>query len=83
MTQVNPRILVPAILHGDRNIYESLVCMEYLDEEFGGKFSNRRLYPQDNFEKAHVRICLDTMSKTLVPAFYKLLTTSTKNPEAV
>lgn len=76
-------MLVPAILHNGRNIYESNVCVEYLDEEFGGKYNNRRLMPHDNYERAQLRICLETMGSKAVPPFYKALSTSRTAPEAV
>ncbi|KAK2186874.1 hypothetical protein NP493_185g01012 [Ridgeia piscesae] len=35
---VNPRGLVPAILHNGRAVYESQVCIEYVDDAWpGGK----------------------------------------------
>lgn len=84
MQQVNPRVLVPALRHGDRNIYESMVCVEYLDEEFGGgKATPRRLMPVDTYERAMTRIAVDTLGKTIVSAFYKTLQTQSDDPEYV
>jgi glutathione S-transferase len=74
---------VPALRHGERNIYESLVCVEYLDEEFGGcKMAQKRLMPVDNYERAMTRIALDTLGKTIVPAFYKTLQTKPDDPDS-
>jgi hypothetical protein len=83
LIQVNLRVLVPALRHGERNIYESLVCVEYLDEEFGGgKMTQKKLMPADAYERAMTRIALDTLGKTIVPAFYKTLQTKPDNPDS-
>ena len=67
---VNPKGLVPAIKHGEHNIYESLVCVEYVDEAFP---SPPHLFPTTPAKRAHARIWIDFISKTFVPTYYRML----------
>jgi glutathione S-transferase len=50
--KINPRGVVPALVHGDNTIIESTVICEYLDEAFGGA----RLMPRDAAQRAQVRM---------------------------
>ena len=67
---INPRGLVPAIVHNEKVVYESSICIEYVDEAFK---TDKNLLPQDPYERARVRILSDFVSKTLIPPFYKML----------
>ena len=67
---VNPRGLVPAIVHNGKAVYESAVCIEYVDEAWK---TEKQLLPCDPFERAQVRILSDHISKKVVPPFYQLL----------
>ena len=67
---VNPRGLVPAIVHNGKSIYESSVCIEYVDEAWQ---TGKHLLPSDPYERARVRILSDHISKKVVPPFYQLL----------
>jgi glutathione S-transferase len=67
---VNPRGLVPAIVHNGKDVYESPVCIEYVDEAWK---TDKHLLPSDPFERARVRIQSDHVSKKVVPPFYQLL----------
>lgn len=60
---------VPAIKHGDAQIYESAIINEYLDEVF----PEPPLLPSDPAAKAIARIWIDYANTRLVPAFNKLL----------
>ncbi|MDZ4876649.1 MAG: Stringent starvation protein A [Chroococcidiopsis cubana SAG 39.79] len=60
---------VPAIKHGDAQIYESAIINEYLDEVF----PEPPLSPHDPAAKAIARIWIDYANTRLVPAFNKLL----------
>lgn len=60
---------VPAIKHGDAQIYESAIINEYLDEVF----PLPPLLPSDPAAKAIARIWIDYANTRLVPAFNKLL----------
>lgn len=63
----NPNGKVPILEIGDKVIYESDVCMEYLDENNPGD----RLTPIDSYTRARGKILCKEYSK-LVSAFYKL-----------
>lgn len=67
---VNPRGLVPAIVHNGKAIYESPVCIEYVDEAWK---TDKQLLPSDPYGRAWVRILSDHISKKLVPSFYGIL----------
>lgn len=60
---------VPAIKHGDLELYESAIINEYLDEVF----PDPPLLPRDPGEKAIARIWIDYANTRFVPAFNKLL----------
>lgn len=60
---------VPAIQHGDVQIYESAIINEYLDEVF----PEPPLLPSDPAAKAIARIWIDYANTRFVPAFNKLL----------
>ena len=67
---INPRGLVPVIVHKGKSVYESSICIEYVDEAF---HTDKRLLPEDPYERARVRILCDFITKTLIPPYYKLL----------
>ncbi|MBW4444950.1 MAG: glutathione S-transferase family protein [Plectolyngbya sp. WJT66-NPBG17] len=60
---------VPAIKHGDIEIYESAIINEYLEEVF----PEPPLLSSDPGEKAIARIWIDYANTRFVPAFNKLL----------
>ncbi|MBD2691199.1 glutathione S-transferase family protein [Anabaena catenula] len=60
---------VPAIKHGDIELYESAIINEYLDEVF----PEPPLLPRDSGEKAIARLWIDYANTRLVPAFNKFL----------
>ncbi|MFS0518718.1 glutathione S-transferase family protein [Nostoc sp. UIC 10607] len=68
-TQISHYGKVPAIKHGDVEIYESAIINEYLDEVF----PEPPLLPRDPAAKAIARIWIDYANTRLVPAFNKLL----------
>ena len=68
---INPRGLVPTIVHNGKSIYDSPVCLEYTDEVWQGKGTS--LLPTDSYERAYVRIWSGFVSSKLVPPFYKIL----------
>lgn len=72
---VNPRGMVPAIVHNGKSIYESSVCIEYIDEAWDtGKY----LLPKDPYERACVRVSSEVIGKKIVPPFYRLLLKKTE-----
>ncbi|MBD2534434.1 glutathione S-transferase family protein [Nostoc flagelliforme FACHB-838] len=68
-TQISHYGKVPAIKHGDVEIYESAIINEYLDEVF----PEPPLLPRDPANKAIARIWIDYANTRFVPAFNKLL----------
>ncbi|MBC5794609.1 glutathione S-transferase family protein [Sphaerospermopsis sp. LEGE 00249] len=68
-TQVSRYGKVPAIKHGDVEIYESAIINEYLEEVF----PEPALLPHDPAQKAVARIWIDYANTRLVPAFNKFL----------
>ena len=67
--QISPYGKVPAIKHGDTQIYESAIINEYLDEFF----PEPPLLPREPGAKAIARIWIDYANTRFVPAFSKLL----------
>lgn len=67
---VNPKGLVPAIVHRGHSVYQSSVCIEYIDEEWE---TARHLLPTDTYQRAWVRILSDHIEKKVVPPYYCLL----------
>ena len=68
-TQISHYGKVPAIKHGDVEIYESAIINEYLDEVF----PKPPLLPRDPAAKAIARIWIDYANTRFVPAFNKFL----------
>ncbi len=68
-TQISRYGKVPAIKHGNVEIYESAIINEYLDEVF----PEPPLLPHDPAVKAIARIWIDYANTRLVPAFNKFL----------
>ena len=67
---VNPRGLVPAIVHNGKLIVESTVCIEYVDEAYS---TDRHLLPSDPYERAQIRLLSDHITKKVTPPYYQLL----------
>ncbi|KZS86847.1 glutathione-S-transferase [Sistotremastrum niveocremeum HHB9708] len=68
--KVSPKGLVPALVHNDKPIHESLVILEYLEEAFP---NTKPLLPQDPYTRSLVRLSIDHTSKSIIPTFFKLL----------
>ena len=64
---VNPRGLVPAVIHEGKCIYESTVVLEYIDEAWK---QGNRILPKDPYERALARIWSDHVTKKIVPPYY-------------
>ena len=67
---VNPRGLVPAIVHEGRSVYESAVCIEYVDEAW---HTGKHLLPSDPYQRARTRIWSDHVTSKIQSPFYRLL----------
>jgi len=57
--ETNPLGKVPSIEYGGKIIYESLVCVDYLDETFT---SGKQLLPKDPYERAKQRMLVERLS---------------------
>lgn len=64
---ISPYGLVPAIVHQGKSIYESSICVEYIDEAFNTSVS---LLPRDPYQRAYARIWADFLGKKVIPQFY-------------
>lgn len=70
--KVNPRGLVPALIHNGKSIYESTIFLEYLDEAFPDA-PGPAIMPDEAFLRFTARACSDFISKKIVPAYYSAL----------
>jgi glutathione S-transferase len=61
---LNPRAVVPVLVHDGATIVESTVICEYLDEVFG----DHPLYPKAPLERARVRVWTKAVDEELHPA---------------
>ena len=67
---INPRGMIPVIVDENKSVYESSVCIEYVDEAWPNE---PRLLPTDPYDRAYARIWGDFIGKKIVPSFYALL----------
>ncbi|KAG6920031.1 hypothetical protein DXG01_010099 [Tephrocybe rancida] len=67
---INPKGLVPAVEYKGKAIYESLVICELLEDLYP---SEKPLLPTDPVSRAIARIWIDYVTKSIVPAFQRLL----------
>ncbi|XP_052825442.1 uncharacterized protein LOC106883196 isoform X1 [Octopus bimaculoides] len=68
--KLNPRGLVPVLIHDDKIIYESAVCMEYIDEAWPQK---PKIMMEQPYDKAQVRIWGDYAASKIIPLFFAIL----------
>ena len=67
---INPRGLVPVIVHNGKSVYESAVCIEYVDEVWK---TDRCLLPGDAYDRAFARIWSNFIGSKIEPPFYRML----------
>ncbi|KAG6857738.1 hypothetical protein H0H87_004154 [Tephrocybe sp. NHM501043] len=67
---INPKGLVPAVEYKGRAIYESLVICEFFEDLYP---TQKPLLPADPVSRAHARIWIDFISKSIVPASGRLI----------
>ncbi|KAM0747047.1 glutathione-S-transferase [Meredithblackwellia eburnea MCA 4105] len=67
---INPKGLVPAVKHHGVALYESMVLLEYLEEEFP---DTKHLFPETPKERALARIQCDYIAKKILPTYFKLI----------
>ena len=79
-TDINPKGLVPAIQYKGRALYESLIICEFLEDAYPSHTPH--LFPTDPFDRAYVRLWVDHVAKSVVPAFHRLLQGQTPEAQA-
>ena len=62
--RINPKAMVPALVHDGRIVIESTVICEYLEQVFPA----RPIYPADAYDRAQVRIWTKAVDEDLHPA---------------
>jgi glutathione S-transferase len=75
---VSPTGKVPVIVHNGNTIYESAICIEYIDEAFP---TDVLLLPKDPFKRAFARIWGDILGKGIIPHFFEALMKKTKEEQ--
>lgn len=70
---INPLGLVPAIDYGGQHVYDSMVCIEYIDEAFPAAQDSHNILPADPIGRATARIWANYVNTRIVPVYYRLL----------
>jgi glutathione S-transferase len=73
--------LVPAVEYEGKALYESLIVCEFLEDAYPSH--SPQLLPADPYDRARVRICIDHLGKTIIPAIYKLTQAQEKEKQDV
>ncbi|ESP01809.1 hypothetical protein LOTGIDRAFT_172362 [Lottia gigantea] len=73
---INPNGEVPVIIHNGQNIYQSLICAEYVEEAF----PTPQLYTTDPVSRAWEKIYYNHWNSKGNPAFYSLMLTGCLDP---
>jgi len=68
---INPKGLVPAIEYQGKALYESLIICEFLEDAYPDRAPH--LLPIDPFDRAYVRLWVDHVAKSIIPAFHRVL----------
>ncbi|GAB1609438.1 glutathione S-transferase U20-like [Argonauta hians] len=76
--KLNPRGTVPVLIHEDKAIYESAICMEYLEDMWP---QPPHIMMEQPFDKAQVRLWGDFATKKVVYPFYGILKADPENLE--
>jgi len=76
---INPKGLVPAVEYKGTALYESLVICEFLEEAFPSHTPH--ILPVDPVERARVRIWIDHISKSFLPAVFRLIQSQTSDAQ--
>ena len=62
---------MPAVEYQGKALYESLVLCEFLEDAYPK--NTPHLLPTDPYTRAYIRLWIDFVSKSIVPAFFRLL----------
>ncbi|KAH7928707.1 glutathione S-transferase [Leucogyrophana mollusca] len=68
---INPKGLVPAFEYKGKALYESLILCEFLEDAYPDHKPS--LLSSDPFTRAHARIWIDFVTKSIIPAWQRLL----------
>src|SRR5207253_8763063 len=68
LLELNPYAKVPVLVDGDGVIYESAIINEYLEE----KYPTTPLMPNDQLQRAKVRIWIDFFNSRIHPAAHDI-----------
>ncbi|RPB02647.1 thioredoxin-like protein [Choiromyces venosus 120613-1] len=66
---INPRGLVPALMHKSKPLYDSAIICEFLEEAF----PSPALLPKDAYDRAYARLWIDYVSSRIIPALHRYL----------
>jgi len=75
---INPKGLVPAIEFKSKALYESLIIGEFLEDNYP---NTPHLLPSDPYDRARARLWIDHISKSFIPAFFRLLQSQEKEKQ--
>ena len=78
---INPRGLVPVFVHNGKSIYESAVCLQYLDDVWSN--SEKTILSPDPYDRAFDRIWGDFISNKIATPFFAILNKKTKEEQDV
>ena len=73
--KLNPNGQVPVLIHNGNVIYESSVCLEFVEDLFSDKAPH--VLPKDPYKRAKARMLSDHISKKILSPFFGML----KQPE--
>ena len=74
---INPKGLVPSLVYHGRNLYESQVILEFLEDIH----PEHSLFPKDPFDKALARLWMDHVAKKICPVFFKVILAQEKSKQ--
>lgn len=76
---INPKGLVPAIEYEGKPLYESLVICEFLEDAYPDHKPQQ--LPSDPYDRAVVRLWVDYVKKSVIPAWFPLVQAQDKEKQ--